>query len=346
MRVAVIAGTRPEIIKLAPVIEQLRARPRIETQVIFTGQHEMAEEMMKTFGITPDERWGVYKMQGANLVGYIQEHERLIEWKPDWMIVQGDTASALGGAILAHGNKIKVAHVEAGLRTYSAMPWPEENYRRMIDIMASLNLTPTKQATKNIKKENLNGVVVETGNTVIDALRWALGRKPKLSVSSDKPLVLVTTHRRENWANITDIANSIASASKDVGDSNWLYSAHPVVINKVRWALADTNIFVTGNVDYVSWVHLMRRADLIITDSGGIQEEAAYLGKKVYLLRGHTERPEVVGVNTELIEHSKLWTRIYSKIYTEQDPAPSHVYGDGWAAVKIVDALEEYGQST
>ena len=345
IKVTVVMGTRPEIIKLSPVIRQLKARPNVECFVVFTGQHEeMGLAAMKMFGIVPDATLQQYENRGLpKLVA--MAYDGLVwgmtdEWKPDWMIVQGDTASALAGAMAAFFNNIPLAHVEAGLRTYDPLPYPEEVTRRCIDTMSQLLFAPTKEAAKHLEREEMQGAVHVVGNTVIDALLIALNQRPSPHYNSDKPLVLVTTHRRENW----DKAGEIAKAIKELSVSypwqgyNFLYSIHPnpLVSIPITSELAGSEVVVRTAIDYVSWCHLMKRASLIITDSGGIQEEAAYLGVPVALLRTKTERPEAGAV---MVDYTSYNLEDTLKEIIEAKPAPSMKYGDGTSAIKIVDIL-------
>jgi UDP-N-acetylglucosamine 2-epimerase (non-hydrolysing) len=261
--------------------------------------------------------------------------------KPDWVIVQGDTASAMAGALAAYYHGIPIVHVEAGLRTYEREPYPEEAIRRSIDVMADLLFAPTLPSALSLWLEQVPGSVYVVGNTVIDALLFALTKRPRLQYASSQPLILVTTHRRENWDHMADIAQAILklSLSSNWEHCNFLWSAHPNlrVSGPIRQVVRGSRIVVRTAIDYVSWCHLMKEAHLIITDSGGIQEEAAFLGVPVMVLRKKTERPEGGAVIVDYTSQAEFelqaiklrgwWT------------LPSTVFGDGTAAIKIVDIL-------
>ena len=345
MKILVVMGTRPEVIKLAPVILELKKRPGVECFVVFTGQHpKLGREELEVFGIIPDVYSSIpYEGDLAMLVSAALA--RVNGWidglKPDWVIVQGDTASALAGALSAFYHKVPLVHVEAGLRTYdNSQPYPEEAVRRSIDVMADLMFAPTEGAGANLRLEALPGTIHTVGNTVIDALLFALA-VPSPIDESIVPSVLVTTHRRENWAHAADIAKAILklSLSSPWENHHFLYSVHPnpIVSDPIKEVMAGSRIEVRTGVDYVSWCHLMKQATLIITDSGGIQEEAAYLGVPVALFRKKTERPEGGAIVVD-------WTSQYEMeniaLSLRDRPLTSSTkFGDGTAAIKIVDIL-------
>jgi UDP-N-acetylglucosamine 2-epimerase (non-hydrolysing) len=362
-RVAAVVGTRPEAIKLAPVLLAAREESILDTCLISTGQHrEVHDQVLELFGLTPDIRVDVMD-HGQSLARLsarclVQLEQALLESEPDVVLVQGDTTSAAMAGLAAFYARIPVWHVEAGLRTSTAdMPFPEEMNRRLLARISSFHLAPTERARQNLLREGLaDEAIAVTGNTGIDALFAALRARqefkdPFLSAATVEagPILVVTAHRRENWG--TGI-RSVAAACRDLleafPDLRVIHAAHPNP--SVR---ADVEAELQGHpravlvdpVDYGDFVRLLARAAVIVTDSGGIQEEAPSFGVPVLVTRAETERLEsldaglsrVVGPDREAIVAS------VSRILRDPvDPDPSRMenpYGDGNAARRIVDLL-------
>jgi UDP-N-acetylglucosamine 2-epimerase (non-hydrolysing) len=362
---AFIVGTRPEAIKMAPIILAMLARPHEFKPLLWlTGQHkELLTQTLEVFGLTPDSNFALMQsnQSHADLVGKIlQSLDPLIaQRRPDWLLVQGDTSSALAGALAAYYAGIPVVHVEAGLRTYNLdAPFPEEGNRQMISRVASLHCTPTIQASKNLLAENIPaGMIVVTGNTAVDAIRWVADQPKGASVLPSKwhagrRLVLVTLHRRESFGNIlTGLLYAIRSLADD--DSLNLYFVFPVHPNpNVR----DTVHRILGShpmiallppLAYTDMADILSKAWLVVTDSGGLQEEAPSLHKPVLVLRDVTERPEGVETGSSVLvgtDPEKLIAQVnmlsnngssYLKMKNARNP-----YGDGQAAEAILLAIQ------
>ena len=368
MRILAVLGTRPEVIKMAPVIAALRQRPELECSVCVTGQHrEMLQQALKQFKITPDFDLAVMQ-PGQTLHGVTQAVLNGVaavieDFKPDHVLVHGDTTTAMAGALAAFYAQVSVGHVEAGLRSFDmAQPWPEEFNRRVVDMVSERLYAPTTCAKENLLREGQPADHIRvTGNTVIDALDYALStidHQPELSTSLQnqfsflnpaKRLVLVTGHRRENH---NRGLSNICMALRDLAmrpDVEILYPVHPNprVESTVGSLLgAVPNVFLLPPLDYFPFVWLMRRAHLILTDSGGIQEEAPHLGKPVLVLREVTERPEAVAAGTVLLVGTGR-KRIYAETTRLLDNALAYhaatrcknPYGDGTAAIQIAADL-------
>ncbi len=354
VKVLVAFGTRPEAIKMAPLVLALRKNPRFRTLTVLTGQHrEMVDQVLRVFRIRPDKDLDLMR-DNQDLVSL--SHRLLLRlqgilhsFKPDWVLVQGDTTTAFVVAWAAFYQKIRVAHVEAGLRSYDpARPFPEEINRRLITQVAALHFAPTASARQNLLKENVPAKKVQvTGNTGIDALLHCLkaGRPKKFS---DKKLVLVTCHRRESFgAPLRGICAALKELADRRPDIQIVYPVHlnPQVKAPVHAALGrHKRIHLIEPLSYEKQIHLMSQATLILTDSGGIQEEAPTLGVPVLVLREVTERPEgvrqgfarVVGVKKERIVREAL--RILSQKKRPRRAA-KNPYGDGKASQRILRAL-------
>ncbi|HWA89870.1 MAG TPA: UDP-N-acetylglucosamine 2-epimerase (non-hydrolyzing) [Rhizomicrobium sp.] len=368
-RIAVVVGTRPEVIKMAPVILALKAEPSLETVVVASGQHqEMVQQALDIFRIEPDHNLSVMR-PGQTLSGVatavISGFDALIEkLAPSRIIVHGDTTTAMAASITAFHRGTAVGHVEAGLRTGSlARPYPEEFNRRCIDLVADLLWAPTELARDNLLAERLpeGKRVLVTGNTVVDALQWAASQLesntalraevesglPKLDPA--KRMVLVTGHRRESFGegfeNICQALRTLAARS----DLEIVYPVHlnPNVSGPVRTVLGGIgNVHLIAPQPYLAFVDLMTRCDVILTDSGGVQEEAPSLKKPVLVMRDVTERPEAVAAGTaRLVGTSRdaIVTgvslllddaREMSRMTTAENP-----YGDGQAGARIVQSL-------
>jgi UDP-N-acetylglucosamine 2-epimerase (non-hydrolysing) len=362
-RVAAIFGTRPEAIKLAPVLHELAASPHFEPRVLVTAQHRsMLDPMLAFFGLEPDHDLDLLE-PGQTLtdvtVRALTGLTELVEREePDAILVQGDTTTTLAGALAGYYQRIPVAHVEAGLRTGDRYePFPEEINRRLVSQLATLHLAPTPAAAANLLGEGVAPAnVVVTGNTVVDALLWALERPAPESellreIDGDgRRVVVVTTHRRESWGErMREIAVALAELARaDQG----LLVVLPIHRNAiVRGAILPAldgvaNARVVEPLPYGEFVHLLARSHLIVTDSGGIQEEAPGLGKPVLVTRDTTERPEAIAAGTARLVGTDMAALVAAATELLDDPAAYRAmaqarnpFGDGKAATRIVEAI-------
>ncbi|MGB6055989.1 MAG: UDP-N-acetylglucosamine 2-epimerase (non-hydrolyzing) [Burkholderiaceae bacterium] len=367
-KILIVFGTRPDAIKMAPVVNVLKAWPQWEVKVCVTAQHrQMLDQVLTLFNIVPDFDLDLMKpgqdltdITSNVLIGLRQVFHK---WTPNLIFVHGDTTTAMAASLAAFYAKIPVAHVEAGLRTNDVnSPWPEEMNRRMVGRVASLHFAPTEIARANLLAEGCPGkTIFVTGNTVIDALLttmeridtdMALNRQlaERFSfISESKRLILVTGHRRENFGkgfeNICKALRVIAERD----DVQILYPVHlnPNVQEPVRRILAGCeNIRLIEPQDYLPFVYLMSRAYIILTDSGGIQEEAPSLGKPVLVMRDTTERPEAVSAGTVKLvgTDSKFIVAAIHLLLTQPHAYDAmafahNPYGDGKASHRIVEAL-------
>ena len=368
MKVLCVIGTRPEAIKMAPVVLELRKFPRrIEPVVCATGQHrEMAGAALELFGIRPDvdlEALSAGQTLARLTARLFEGLDRVVgDARPDWVLAQGDTTSVLAAAMVAFYHQVPFGHVEAGLRTGDRRrPFPEEMNRRFADGLADLYFAPTERARDNLLREGATPRdVLLTGNTVIDALLDAAGREhdwsrgPLAGIPPDRPVVLVTVHRRESFgAPLREVCLAIGElAAAFAGDGvRFVLPVHPNpnVRRPVEELLRGIeNLHLAEPLDYLSMVHLLKRSALVLTDSGGIQEEAPSLGVPVLVLRDEVERPEgieagaaiLVGTRRERIvrEASRLLLDPRARAAMQVDRSP---YGDGKAAERIVEALLE-----
>ena len=365
MKVIVVFGTRPEAIKLSPVIHELKRRSvasTVRTLVCVTAQHRhMLDQVLSLFDIECDydlnvmeENQSLSRVAGAVLsqLQLILEKER-----PDWVLVQGDTVSVAAASLAAFYARLRVAHVEAGLRTHNKWgPFPEEINRRVVGLVADLHFAPTKHARQNLLDEGVPpDHVLITGNPVIDALHWVAGRPPTTSVSGlnndGQRLILVTAHRRENFGapleNICLALRDIADYGKDTVRIVYPVHLNPSVQEPVHRVLGSLgNVSLLPPLDYPSMVHLMKRAYLVLTDSGGIQEEAPSLGKPVLVLRDVTERPEAVAAGTALLVGTEREGIVAATTELMDNPPryermaqAINPYGDGHASARIVAGL-------
>lgn len=374
LKILTVFGTRPEAIKMAPLALNLAQDDRFESRVCVTGQHrQMLDQVLGLFEITPDYDLNIMKpgqdltdvttaiLQGLKPV--------LAEFKPDVVLVHGDTATTLATSLAAYYQQIPIAHVEAGLRTdnlYS--PWPEEGNRRLTGALAALHFAPTSTSQDNLLREGADATTIyTTGNTVIDALLEIVRKleSPALKgqfearfsfLNPERRMVLVTGHRRENFGGgFERICQALVQTARQFPDVDIVYPVHlnPNVREPVNRLLADVkNIHLIEPLDYLPFVYLMTRSSLILTDSGGIQEEAPALGKPVLVMRDTTERPEavaagtvkLVGTDVESITENlaKLLTddATYRKMSFAHNP-----YGDGKACARILDALSAFSNS-
>jgi len=365
-RVMIIFGTRPEAIKLAPVVRALRADGRFEPVVVVTAQHrEMLDQALDLFGIRPD-----HDLRATAPPDLFELTVRILERlakviagsNVEAAVVQGDTTTTFAGALAAFYEHIPVVHVEAGLRTYRAdLPFPEEMNRRLTSQLTALHLAPTPWAAGNLLAERVDaGSVVITGNTGIDALLWAAGLgaeygDPALDALDDDPrrVLLVTAHRRESWQRgLASIAAALADLARERPDVVVVFPVHrnPVVRQAVGSALAGLdNVLLVEPLAYGPFVRLMVRAHVILTDSGGIQEEAPSLATPVLIMREVTERPEALVAGTSRLVGTDR-QRLVSEVERLFDDAgeyramavAANPYGDGRAAERAVAALAHF----
>jgi len=365
-RIAIMLGTRPEALKLVPLIRALRLHPdRFETSVIATAQHrEMLDQVLSLFQIAPDVDLDLMRPNQtlAELTGNVLEQVtcRLTAARPDLVVVQGDTTTAFTGALAAFYARIPIAHVEAGLRSRDlGNPFPEEANRRLTAVVADIHLAPTPLARRRLMKEGVpRRKIVVTGNTIVDTLRDLLEGGGRQTPSIEWPfnggrVLVVTSHRRESWGHdLEDICRALRDLVARFPDLEVVYPVHlnPNVREPVNRMLAGVErIHLISPLDYIAFVDLMRLAYVILTDSGGIQEEGPTLGKPLLVLRKVTERPEafraglakLVGTDRESIvtEVGRLLTdpTAYHEMSTGTNP-----YGDGRAAARIVEALTRW----
>ena len=367
-KILLVLGTRPEVIKLAPLISILKNKTFCEVRVCVTAQHRtMLDQALKIFNIQPDYDLNLMK-PGQDLTditsGVLLGLRNILRnWRPDWLVVQGDTSTTFATSLAGFYEKINIGHVEAGLRTgniYS--PWPEEMNRRLTSSLSTLHFSPTQWAKQNLINANIpEDKIHVTGNTVIDALLQMSEKikrdttlndslKEKFSfLDLQKKLILVTSHRRENFGEgFENICHALKKLSQRT-NLKIIYPVHlnPNVTEPVNRILgAIDNIYLIEPLDYLSFIYLMNISTLILTDSGGVQEEAPSLGKPVLVMRDNTERPEgveagtvkLVGTLTDVIVEETILlleddTR-YEKIARTHNP-----YGDGKAAEKITKVL-------
>lgn len=374
IKVLTIFGTRPEAIKLAPVIKRLddeQRSGRIESRICVTGQHrEMLDQVIRRFQIRPDYDLNLMQPNQSPIqvaaetlthLDQVLKHER-----PDWVLVQGDTTTVMAAAITTFYNKIKLGHVEAGLRSRDKwQPFPEEINRQVASVIADLHFAPTELARQNLLKEGISDTrILVTGNTVIDALQMIIAMAPSEAergalaalnldqfLQTDQKIILVTAHRRENFgAPLTQICLALKEiAERYDGSLKIIYPVHlnPNVWGPVHEILGKTaNILLTPPIDYFPLVQIMKASYLIITDSGGIQEEAPGLGKPVLVLRQVTERPEGVLTGVVKLVGADRATIVRESINLLENPEEYlkmsravNPYGDGMASMRIVAAL-------
>jgi len=367
MKAMTIVGTRPEAIKMAPVIAELRLHaPSVTVSVCATGQHrDMLANVLDLFGIEPSVNLDVMKdnqsLADLTVKLLASLNALLIADRPDWILVQGDTTSAMVGALAAYYNGIRIGHVEAGLRTGDKyQPFPEEINRRIIDVVADLYFAPTAHACERLHKEGVEArKIVLTGNTVIDALNviaarpydWQSG--PLAELPPHERLILVTAHRRENFGEpLHNICTALLDLAARFPDVLVVFPVHPNpnVQSVVRKRLTRVaNILLTEALDYTSLVHLLRRSNLVLSDSGGLQEEAPTFGVPVLVMRDRTERMEAIEAGTAQLvgtDTSRIVTytaRLLEDADAYQRMArAANPFGDGHASERIVKALMAY----
>uniref|UniRef100_B8HPQ1 UDP-N-acetylglucosamine 2-epimerase (non-hydrolyzing) n=1 Tax=Cyanothece sp. (strain PCC 7425 / ATCC 29141) TaxID=395961 RepID=B8HPQ1_CYAP4 len=363
LRVCITLGTRPEAIKLAPVIQVFRQSPAFTTQVILTGQHrEMVEQVMQLFDLQADQDLAIMQPQQTlteitcrSLQGLDTLYRQAC---PQIVLVQGDTTTAFAAALAAFYQQIPVGHVEAGLRTDDLFnPYPEEANRRLISQIAQLHFAPTPQAVENLRRSGVTGRVEQTGNTVIDALLNVAATAPDCPIPGldwqKYRILLATVHRRENWGDpLQDIGQSFLQILEKFPDTALLLPLHrnPLVREPLQTILGNhPRAFLIEPLDYSALVGAIQRCYLLLTDSGGLQEEAPSLGKPVLVLRETTERPEAITAGTAKLvgtlpervvpAASELLTDVqaYQRMANAINP-----FGDGQAAQRIARIVADY----
>ena len=359
----VVFGTRPEAIKLAPLVHLLAAEPDLDPVVVVTGQHrEMLDQVNEFFGVEPQFDLDLMT-HGAtpNAVArrVLRETERLLATeRPDAVMVQGDTTSAFAASLAGFLAGVPVVHVEAGLRTGNRLsPFPEEANRRLTAVVAALHLAPTPRARDNLLAEGIDPAsVLVTGNTVVDALQWAVDRPVAFTdarlagLGGDRPLVLVTTHRRESWGEpMQQAMSALGEVARAHPEIDLLLPLHrnTVVRDAVMPVLEGlANVVLTEPLSYPEFVHLMGRAHVVVTDSGGVQEEAPGLGTPVLVLRESTERPEgvsagvvrLVGTDPDRVR-DELERLLVDADHHDRMAMAANPYGDGQAARRCVAGI-------
>lgn len=366
-KIITIFGTRPEAIKMAPLIKELEKRDQIESKVCVTAQHrEMLDQVLEYFDITPDFDLNIMKTR-QSLTGITNKvleglEEIFREEKPDMILVHGDTTTTFAGALAAFYQQIKVGHVEAGLRTFDKyFPYPEEMNRKLTGALADIHFAPTKGSKNNLLREGIDeNIIYITGNTVIDAMSHTVQENyifendeiNKLDFENKK-IIMITAHRRENWGegidNICTALNKIIDQNEDV-EIVYLVHLNPIVKDAVFKKLGNKErVHLLPPLDTRETHNLMNKCFMVMTDSGGLQEEAPHLGKPVLVLRDVTERPEAVEYGTvklvgtdinKIVEEAEKLIKNkeeYQKMSKAVNP-----YGDGKASERIADAILRY----
>ncbi|MFD3158257.1 non-hydrolyzing UDP-N-acetylglucosamine 2-epimerase [Haloimpatiens sp. FM7330] len=367
IKIISIFGTRPEAIKMAPLVKKLQENENIQSIVCVTAQHrEMLDQVLKLFNITPKYDLNIMKTK-QSLTGITTRvleglEEVFQKEKPDMILVHGDTTTTFAGALGAFYQKIKIGHVEAGLRTFDKyFPYPEEMNRKLTGTMTDLHFAPTKGSKKNLLNEGINeNDIFVTGNTVIDAMKYTV--KDKYIFQNEelnnidyknKKVIMVTAHRRENWGqgieNICKALKNIVEQNKDV-ELVYLVHLNPIVKDVVKKNLGNVErVHLLPPLDTEQTHNLMNKSFMVMTDSGGLQEEAPHLGKPVLVLRNVTERPEAIEAGTVKLVGTDIDNivdnannilndcEIYNKVSKAINP-----YGDGNACERIVNAILQY----
>ncbi len=365
LRVLSIFGTRPEAVKMAPVVKRLAATPGVRAQVCVTAQHrQMLDQVLDLFAIEPDYDLDLMRHDQslAQLTAAVfRELDPVLEAaRPHWVLIQGDTTTVMAAALLAYYHRIRVGHVEAGLRTGDKwQPFPEEINRRVAGAVADPHFAPTEWARGNLLREGVPGERVRvTGNPVIDALQMVVRRPYDLSagplkgVDPQQRVILITAHRRENFGRpLENIFRALRALAERYPEAVLVYPVHlnPNVHGPAHRLLGEVpNIRLIAPLDYLPMVHLMARAHLVLTDSGGLQEEAPALGTPVLVMREVTERPEAIEAGTARLVGTDS-ERIVAEASKLMDDPQEHArmaravnpFGDGHAAERIVAALLE-----
>ena len=367
IKVMTIFGTRPEAIKMAPLVKELEKREGIDSKVCVTAQHrEMLDQVLDYFEIDTDYDLNIMKNKQTltGITSRVLEGLDAVfeEEKPDMILVHGDTTTTFGGALAAFYKQIKVGHVEAGLRTFDKyFPFPEEMNRKLTGSLADLHFAPTIGSKENLLREGVNEKdIYVTGNTVIDAMEHTVKEDYKFETEElnhidfeKKKVIMITAHRRENWGEgIENICTALKKIVEENKDAELVYLVHlnPVVKDVVFKHLNDKErVHLLPPQDTKETHNLMKKSFMVMTDSGGLQEEAPHLGKPVLVLRDVTERPEAVAAGTVKLvgtDVEKIITEA-NKLLNDKDSYETmskavNPYGDGKASIRIVDAIENY----
>lgn len=372
LRILSVFGTRPEAVKMAPLVKALAAAPDMDARICVTGQHrQMLDQVMALFDIQPDYDLDIMKsgQDLTDVMGAVLDGLRpiLSAYQPDMLLVHGDTGTSFAASLAAYYAQIPVGHIEAGLRTGDIWsPWPEEGNRRLTGSLAALHFAPTAGAKANLLRENIKeDQIIVTGNTVIDALlevKASLSADVALSQSMarhfaldpDKRMILVTGHRRESFGAGFE---RICRALKDIADRPDVEIVYPVHLNPrvkgpVEAALGgQAQVHLLPPQDYLPFVYLMTKAHVILTDSGGIQEEAPSLGKPVLVMRDRTERPEAIAAGTVRLVGTERADIVAHVTQLLDDQAAydamrfaHNPYGDGQSSARIVEAIRQWWQ--
>ena len=359
----IVFGTRPEAIKMCPLIEELKKSSKFETIVCVTGQHrEMLQQVLDVFSIVPDYDLDIMK-EGQTLYSItttiLDKIKPILETeRPDIVLVHGDTTTTFATSLAAFYSSTKIGHVEAGLRTYNLQsPFPEEFNRQAVSIVSDFNFAPTEQAKRNLLQESKKeATIFVTGNTAIDALRTTITESythPILEWVGDSKLILLTAHRRENLG--VPMENMFRAVKRVLAEHNDVKILYPIHKNpKVREIAHkifgnENRIKLIEPLEVIDFHNFMKRSYMILTDSGGVQEEAPSLGKPVLVMRDTTERPEgvesgtlkLVGTKEETIYNEFTTLLTDQNLYNQMSKA-SNPYGDGFASARIVQILEDY----
>lgn len=354
-----VVGTRPEVIKMFPVVQSLRDQG-VDTVLVNTGQHSgLCTDALASFGLTADVDLQVmaHDQTPTDVAAKVLTRLRpeLERYRPSWIVVQGDTTTVLAAAIAGSYQRVPVAHVEAGLRSYDlSEPFPEELNRKAVGAIASLHFAPTERAANALRREGVDDEqILLTGNTVIDALHWATGHLPEQARDSQlaalddhRPMLLLTTHRRENFGSrLTDIFGAVRTLAQQRPELQILFPVHPnpSVREVASRELGDVDsVIMSEPLDYLDMARALQRCDVVLTDSGGLQEEAPALGKRVLVMREVTERPEAIDCGiAELLGTDPA--RIVDRVGHALDHPMADVaspYGDGRAGERIALALQ------
>lgn len=366
MKVLFVFGTRPEAIKMAPVIKEIEKHKNIESLICVTGQHrQMLDQVLKIFNIKPDFDLNIFK-KGQSLTDITTQSLRgleniLDEQKPDILLVQGDTTTVFAAALAAFYKKIKIGHIEAGLRSgniYS--PYPEEANRKLVSVISNFNFAPTQNNKNNLLKEGYDEKnIFVTGNTVIDALKYTVKDNYKFENDllnnidyKNKDVILLTSHRRENWGK--PMEDIFSAFSEIVNERENVEVIFPMHLNPLIREIAHRHfdgldrVHLIEPLSYLPFSNLMNKVKFIVTDSGGVQEEAPSLGKPVLVIRNETERREgveagtakLIGVKKENVYKNIIELLDNKKVYDKMSKAVNP-YGDGKASIRIVEILEK-----
>lgn len=366
LRILSVIGTRPEAVKMAPIVQRLRQTPGVESLVCATAQHrQMLDQVLNLFDITPDIDLNLMKpnqtLAGLTAAIFTDLEPVLRDLRPNWVLAQGDTTTVMVTAMLAYYNRIRFGHVEAGLRTGDKFqPFPEEINRRVAGVVADLHFAPTEWSKQNLLRENVPAErIIVTGNPVIDALHQVAKKTTPaetnqlLEAANGRRIILVTAHRRENFGkpleNICAALKALAEHYRDQVQIVYPVHLNPNVQDVVYPALTNIpNVTLLPPLDYLPMVQLLKHAALVLTDSGGIQEEAPGFGVPVLVMRETTERPEGVEAGTVRLVGTDIETILFqarllldAPVEYEKMAQSANPYGDGHAAQRIVDGILE-----